>query len=104
MSTSFELVNGDTTTATNTNSAGGFAYDFNLFSLIRYENFTERLYYRPNTVSDSRFYNLTSIQYEEHFYNGSEFYRVVYNNGTIALYNYTIYFKNAQNQILSKNI
>lgn len=31
---------------------------------------------------------MTSIKYEEFFYNGSDYYRVVFNNGTIGLYNY----------------
>jgi len=104
VSASFNLIANDATTATDTNSAGGFAYPFDGFSLIRYENYTERLYYRTNKISDSRYYNLTSILYEEHFYNSSEFYRVVFNNGTVALYNYTIYYKDAQNNIVNKNI
>jgi hypothetical protein len=99
----FNLITGDATTATDTNSLGGFGYPFDGFSLIRYENYTERLYYRTNKISDSRYYNLTSILYEEHFYNSSEFYRVVFNNGTVALYNYTIYYKDGAN-IANKNI
>jgi hypothetical protein len=90
VSTAFNFITGDGNSAVAT-SAAGLSYSFDGFSLIRYENFTERLYYRVNKVSDSRYYNLTSIQYEEHFYNNSDFYRVVYNNGTIALYNYIVY-------------
>jgi hypothetical protein len=90
VSAAFNLITGDANSAVAT-SAGGLSYSFDGYSLIRYENFTERLYYRTNKVSDSRYYNLTSIQYEEHFYNSSEFYRVVFNNGTIGLYNYMVY-------------
>ena len=90
VSTAFNFISGNGNSAVPTTTAG-LSYSFDGFSLIRYENFTERLYYRVNKVSDSRYYNLTSIQYEEHFYNSSDFYRVVYNNGTIALYNYVVY-------------
>ena len=55
---------------------------------VQYLNATERLVTRPNAVSDSRYYNATSINYEEHIYSGLNYYRVVFNNGTIALYYY----------------
>lgn len=89
---------------TDTNDAGGLKYNFEGFSFVRYENFTERLYYRKNKFSDTRFYNLTSILYEEHFYNNSEFYRVVFTNGTIALYNYVIFYKDSDNKATTKII
>jgi len=100
------LVNKDVVTFklidTNANSFTGavsgaskLKYPFNGYSLIRYENNTERIYYRKSSKGDTRYFNMTSILYEEHFYNGSEFYRVVFNNGTIALYNYVIYFVDA---------
>jgi hypothetical protein len=91
IATSFKLITGDSNTDVAIIDPAKIAYSFDGFSLIRYENFTERLYYRTNKISDSRYYNFTSIQYEEHFYNGSEFYRVVFNNGTIGLYNYMVY-------------
>lgn len=62
-------------------------------------NETERIYYRPRRISDTRFYNLTSILYEEHFYNNSNYYRVVFNNGTVAFYNYIVTVRDPTNNV-----
>lgn len=64
--------------------------DFNYdgFSWIQYNNLTERIYWPVPTADKTRYYNLTSIKYEEYLYNDANYYRVVFNNGTIALYYY----------------
>lgn len=36
----------------------------------------------------TRFEKVTSVRFEEHFYNGANFFRVFFSNGTIAHYYY----------------